>query len=202
MFNPRRGGTASFPLHTSKHRKANRSAVPTKLAFAMKQRIAKGAGMAVVQGNMPFFFAESPGMQIFAESLFCARQQISVAKDYEISDSLSVAKTVTTAVADLACLARKQFREEGLAEVLEMGGGVSTDGLKHRATSRHFYDVNVYYFVIVKAGPMQLCSLQLKARTLLLEEHFGASGAVNIISKLNVGMSRDYGISFQDLSRN
>lgn len=83
-----------------------------------------------------------------------------------------------------------------------MSEGISTDGLKQKATRKSFYCVKISHFVITKSGPLAPVSLTLRSRTLLVEEHMGSASANNIVSTLNNAMTRDYGLKFTELIAN
>lgn len=137
-FNPRRVGTASFPLQMARQQNTRSSAVPENFRLRQKAPIVWSAAIAVVQRNIPFSFTELPAIFLFAAAMFRVGQQNPIGRNFEVVDSLPVARTVTSSVAALAAVARKQFRKEELDAAAALVGGVSTDWAKQKLTNKHF----------------------------------------------------------------
>lgn len=199
---PSNGGTSSFEKHSKMHGAVPNSVKLAQIGTKSKTYIAKSAAMAVISSNLPFNFAESEGLRIFAEAIFKTGQQSAPGVRFDMKECLPSSTAVVNAVADLAAQARLDFVDNQKQLAMSIGGGVTTDGLKEKKSGRKFYDISILYFSIIPPRTIgQRPSLTMRSRILLLEEHFGAEDAVSIKQTLSGALKQKYpGLSIDKLS--
>lgn len=202
LFSSTVGGTSMFEKHTKTHGPtASASVAVMTLPRAQKAVLADAAAKACVMSQYPFSFTESPGLIHFSNVLFKLGQQCAPAETYDMALSLPKSTCVTTALAKLADVARRQFVKDEYPSLKEsFGASCTTDGLKCKYTGRKFYDLCMIYLEEVSRGPMQRSGLMMKSRILLMEEHCGSEDGSNICRTLTDALKMKYGIDFQLLS--
>lgn len=199
-FDTAKRGTAALKRHsdshngsTAKKRKADYLPVK-KLGAGAKRRIADASCVAAVQGLLPLsFLSSNPGMYQFIKTILECGQACPVSSNLDVADLIPSDKTVADAVLRLANAQKADFKDRHLDKILSVGGGITCDGLKQKATGKKYYDFVVHYFdtpdveLLTGETKVSLCS-----RVLLLEEMVGSETPDAICSLLDCGLNARY----------
>ncbi|KAI0559172.1 Ribonuclease H-like protein [Gracilaria domingensis] len=120
-------------LHSEEKRKRTMDAnVVTKVNQTQKKSIIEVAAFAVSAGLLPISFAyKNLGMVAFAKALVDAGRSIPVTTELDIEDMLPSDKAVRESIIRIAKEKRESYRVEESKEVIGLGGGVTSDGLKN-----------------------------------------------------------------------
>lgn len=104
---------------------------------------------AVADGLLHFGLAyRKPGMLKCATKLVRIEQSIPASTSSNVVDFLPTPEAVRDASRRSANAERDFFRSFELQQVLEVGGGVTSDGRKQCTTAVKFYDFNLHYFTL------------------------------------------------------
>ncbi|KAI0563666.1 zinc finger BED domain containing protein [Gracilaria domingensis] len=192
-------------LHSEEKRKRTMDAnVVTKVNQTQKKSIIEAAAFAVSAGLLPISFAyKNPGMVAFAKALVDAGRSIPVTTELDIEDMLPSDKAVRESIIRIAKERRERYRVEEPKEVIGLGGGVTSDGLKNDVNGTKYYDFTAHYFklgsphVLTKDRPFELVS-----KMIFLIEHKGGESAQQLRSAFDHALITRIGVELDEFMKN
>lgn len=140
----------NLKTHDGPRKKLTGSAM-AKVGAGMKSKVIEAAVYAVVVRLLPLSFCyKKRSMTRFAEFLVEAGRSVPVNTVVDIHDLLPSSTAVREGVQRLAKKEHDRFRDTELHQVLKVGGGVTSDGLKQNVHGEKYYDFTIHYFWLGK----------------------------------------------------
>lgn len=140
-------GTSGLIRHKEAHETTREQDVFTPVTISMPQKrmITDGAVFAVVNGTLPFDFCyRKGGMLKVCQSLLEVGQGIPATRTNDVPKALPSSNTVHAGISRLSKRMREDFMK-GVSTVLEIGGGITCDGLKNELTGAKYCDFVLHY---------------------------------------------------------
>lgn len=197
--------SSSFHRHTELHEKetGDQSARFVSVPKEVKNEIITAAAKAAVLGNLPLSFAyQKPGFISFARSLVEVGQRFSNASRIDVKKLLPSGHAVRDGVTRLAAEYQESFKDH-LKGILDIGGGVTCDGVKVEVSGKKYYDF-VLNFVEVSRRPV--CKgggkvARLRSKLLFITPHSGPETAQDIRGTLENRIKATTGFHLTDFEQ-
>ncbi|KAI0558044.1 Zinc finger BED domain containing protein [Gracilaria domingensis] len=191
-------------LHNSLKTKSFQDNVLVKVSETQKRNIIDAAAYAVSCGLLPLSFAyKNVMMEGFVRSLVDAGRSVPVNAELDVKDMLPSNNTVRDGIRRIAQSARYNYRTNIVKNVLELGGGVTSDGLKNDVNGTKFYDFTAHYFEI--GAPHLLTrarEFSLVSRNIFLIEHKGVESASALRSAFDHALLTRIGCELDEFMKN
>lgn len=126
-----------------------------KLGRNAKEEVCRAACLATVEDLCPFSFGEGSGMHKFIKAVSEAGQATGVCETIDNDDFVPSAGALFDKLFEIAKATRK-FYADGLASIVEYGGGMTVDDSTISNQDKHVYDLIFHYSDCEASGTTEM----------------------------------------------
>lgn len=196
-------GTIGFIKHTDTHCNdagtLNRI-VCVKVTQIEKHELVFKAFYAAVHGLLPLSFVYNrPGMISFAYQLVKIGHNLPPTVAVDIVDLLPSIQGFADSLQSKAQETRQIIARKHLPKIMQLGRGISFDGLKQPLSGWKYYDLVLHYVNSTKHLLTVKIDFGLRSRVLVLVEHKAAESSEKIHKNLDCGLKERYGFGLDHL---
>ncbi|KAI0561790.1 hypothetical protein FGB62_71g00 [Gracilaria domingensis] len=181
-FDPEQGTSVLInhsKLHLNDKKKTTVANVVAKVSKTQKSCIVNSAAFAASAEPLPLSFAyKNPGIVLFAKPLVDAGMSVTVSEKPDIEDMLPSDQVVKESIQRIGKVEHERYRVNKSKDVMGLGGGVTSDGLKNELNGTKYYDFTAHYF---KLGAPHILiktrSFELMTKNIFLIEQKEAKSA-------------------------
>lgn len=198
-------GNGGFHRHVEKHASEKKSDTSPLVVVSKdkKRAVTDAAAIAVALDLQPLSFCQHKvGMTKFAEALIELGQSFAPSVKLNVAKALPCGNTVRSGLIDLSNRMQLEFNTK-LPSILEMGGGVTCDGVKLETNGKKYFDFVLNYLKFFRRPIAQGGGIgwEMCTRLLFITPHVGSETAELIRDNINCTLKDVTGLTLESFEK-